>query len=691
MATAMAASAAATNREECFRAPPTWQRVVEVISSVLEPRGIDLVSPLSLDWYNADVDVRLRCHPSFGGGGDPIPISIPTNGDRESNGISTLSPPSGDNDPDPDRDQDSGGSRYDANANPVAARSRPSVGRRPAHDDALSGSTAKWPCGNGARDAVGLTAGCGRTLLQSSSSNGSQTRGGATKPATETLLPPSSSSSSSSSSLSSSASALSSACCSSLSTELGTISTFCRFCGRSPLARPSSSQRPPPSPSSSSLRPSPADEKDLKANGNGVTVERGIEEDPPPPSPLEAIAALAIDPASSDSAMAAMTAPGSSSSSILTAGSSTSATNGSTSVLPTICGNGRAASDGAGDGGQEDGMPLGNDDDVEQAAGASDGGQDLAGEEYEVGREKRKWNVKENEAKGGYGGYLAILIGNSRAMWSKFIESISQKGSHYLDDCAHPLNEYVEESIVEAIDAADTYMRSCTWPDRLTVSGTMGLCVCGRDRLTEELAIQRSEKRSGKCEIFWGHDTRPGRLIAIQRMAHIAGVAFLDQVSHLCLHPQFGPWFSLRAVLVFDLEPPTIRPRELKNPLTPAVIHKVQDALNVALKLAAGATHDDCGGGQRKATSRKVHGTGKWRRWVEVRDQIHPDHPMRYSEDQIDYHYTSNRDLLKQLTTTAHMLLRQTDCRMLLAQRKIVMGGGGRISKLERTFVFEML
>lgn len=35
-------------------------------------------------------------------------------------------------------------------------------------------------------------------------------------------------------------------------------------------------------------------------------------------------------------------------------------------------------------------------------------------------------------------------------------------------------------------------------------------------------------------------------------MAHAAGLADLDQQTHLCLHPKFGPWFALRCVLVFD-------------------------------------------------------------------------------------------------------------------------------------------
>ena len=46
--------------------------------------------------------------------------------------------------------------------------------------------------------------------------------------------------------------------------------------------------------------------------------------------------------------------------------------------------------------------------------------------------------------------------------------------------------------------------------------------------------------------------TREGGPMAMQRLAHTIGFAYYDTTSHLCLHPKLGPWFSMRAVLVFD-------------------------------------------------------------------------------------------------------------------------------------------
>ena len=56
--------------------------------------------------------------------------------------------------------------------------------------------------------------------------------------------------------------------------------------------------------------------------------------------------------------------------------------------------------------------------------------------------------------------------------------------------------------------------------------------------------------------IFWGHQERDGVIggpsLELQRMASAAGVAYWDQSSCLSLHPKYGPWFALRAVVVFD-------------------------------------------------------------------------------------------------------------------------------------------
>ena len=38
----------------------------------------------------------------------------------------------------------------------------------------------------------------------------------------------------------------------------------------------------------------------------------------------------------------------------------------------------------------------------------------------------------------------------------------------------------------------------------------------------------------------------------LQRMAALAGLTYWDEASGLALHPKYGSWFALRAVLVFE-------------------------------------------------------------------------------------------------------------------------------------------
>lgn len=40
--------------------------------------------------------------------------------------------------------------------------------------------------------------------------------------------------------------------------------------------------------------------------------------------------------------------------------------------------------------------------------------------------------------------------------------------------------------------------------------------------------------------------------MAIQRAAAAAGMAYLDTTTHLALHPTYGQWFSLRALILVD-------------------------------------------------------------------------------------------------------------------------------------------
>ena len=128
---------------------------------------------------------------------------------------------------------------------------------------------------------------------------------------------------------------------------------------------------------------------------------------------------------------------------------------------------------------------------------------------------------------------LVILVGNSRALWPAFCAA--HDADPEVGDAEDPVDTYVARQVDRAI--------------------------------TPHAVAHRT---------FYAHETKPGRLVAVQRMAHVAGVAHLDERCHLSIHPTLGPWFALRAVVVLDdVEGPgdeqNRKQRQIRSPPTPSL------------------------------------------------------------------------------------------------------------------------
>lgn len=161
---------------------------------------------------------------------------------------------------------------------------------------------------------------------------------------------------------------------------------------------------------------------------------------------------------------------------------------------------------------------------------------------------------------------LGLLVGNTRALWAPFLAALADPA---LAADPHPLQRYTEG----VIDAA--------FPRAL---------------------------------IFYGHRRYEGAFLPMQRLAVATGLGALAS-SQLVIHPTYGPWFALRAVVILDGTPPPPRlPITQPCRCGPACA----EALAVAL-----------------ATS----GPGAWRAWLAVRDAC-TLREHRYSDDQVRYHYT---------------------------------------------------
>jgi len=174
---------------------------------------------------------------------------------------------------------------------------------------------------------------------------------------------------------------------------------------------------------------------------------------------------------------------------------------------------------------------------------------------------------------------LAVIIGNTRSMWAPFLRALHARPD--LRRSENPVDAYAM-SVVESALAAIAH----------------------------------------RCVVRWAH-VLGAEVVAMQRLAQIAGLAYLSP-AHLSVHPTYGPWISLRAVVVFDVDgppgpPPVMSPpcRECEAACHPVFARVVENA--------------------ERAT---------WRDWLAVRDACPLGRQFRYSDAQIEYHYAKDRSLL---------------------------------------------
>lgn len=162
---------------------------------------------------------------------------------------------------------------------------------------------------------------------------------------------------------------------------------------------------------------------------------------------------------------------------------------------------------------------------------------------------------------------LGILIGNTRALWPCFVAAMQDpaRGPALAAD-PDPLDRYTEQTIAAAFPGA---------------------------------------------RIRYAHVPDGEAFLPFQRLAVATGLGALAP-SHLVIHPRYGPWFALRAVVVVAGTPPVRAP--IAKPCTCAA------PCEIALEAAVAAADD-------------------WRAWLAVRDAC-DRRAWRYSEDQLRYHYT---------------------------------------------------
>jgi hypothetical protein len=156
---------------------------------------------------------------------------------------------------------------------------------------------------------------------------------------------------------------------------------------------------------------------------------------------------------------------------------------------------------------------------------------------------------------------LGILIGNTRALWPRFTAAMRDP---VLAAARDPLDRYTEQVIDAALAGARRY---------------------------------------------YGHRRYDGAFLPLQRLAAATGLGALAP-NHLVIHPIYGPWFALRAVVVIEGDPP------LRAPIPQPC-----------------CCDASCG-----AAFARAQESMDWRDWVTVRDCC-SIRTWRYSEEQVHFHY----------------------------------------------------
>lgn len=185
---------------------------------------------------------------------------------------------------------------------------------------------------------------------------------------------------------------------------------------------------------------------------------------------------------------------------------------------------------------------------------------------------------------------LAVVIGNTRALWEPFRQAVATDPA--LADALHPLQRYTTRVILAAVAG-------------------LGLA----------------------CDVRFDF-TPPPRRVAMQDLAHIAGLAYKSP-SYLSVHPTYGPWIALRALLVFPVSGPPGPAPALKAPCDCErhCAAKLARAIELSQRDRQAISTDDV--------------AATWRAFVAVRDACPIGREYRYSEPQIGYHYAKERAWLQ--------------------------------------------
>lgn len=209
---------------------------------------------------------------------------------------------------------------------------------------------------------------------------------------------------------------------------------------------------------------------------------------------------------------------------------------------------------------------------------------------------------------GGRASSMAILIGNSSALWPAFLAWFGAQPD--AENVVDPLDTYTDKTISLALE-------------KLLASPGME----GTDH-----------------QLFWPWEGGE-RLVSMQRAAVASGLCYHDSETQLAIHPTFGAWHAYRAVLVLSTA-------ALADALAPSAPSRLPCLLSVAEKAKAHAAMAAALHASDEANlCTQLHGAKGMEidvrlAWAALRDCVRLGAEHRYSEAQLVYHYTKDRAVL---------------------------------------------
>ena len=208
-------------------------------------------------------------------------------------------------------------------------------------------------------------------------------------------------------------------------------------------------------------------------------------------------------------------------------------------------------------------------------------------------------------------GALAFLLANSRALWPCFLDWL--KAQPEPEHIADPLDRYTESVIRGAVAKLTT--------------------------------TQGDEGSAPAHDIFWSWE-KGDRLVSMQRVAVASALCYHDGETQLAIHPTYGAWVAFRAVVVINARPPSApAPDKLACLLTDKEKAAAREAMAAALRASDEAN-----------LCTQLHGAKGMEKdvrlaWAALRDCVGVGKDERYSEEQLEYHYTKDKAVLLRALT----------------------------------------